>query len=85
MGASNINSVRIAIPNQFDGSHGMRPAEIKATDARPVRGEIAMLASNRFLGNREDSAAPEAGRTVDTGIFFPFGIARSDFLALLRE
>src|SRR5262245_40845118 len=55
----NINSVRIAVPNQFHSRERMVPTEVHAADARPVCWEIEVVDCEGFFRDREDPARTE--------------------------
>src|SRR5262249_27803839 len=84
MTPSHVNSVGVAVPDQLDRGEGVVPAEIAATDAGPVRGEVAMLANNPFFLDREDATAAQDGDALSAGLKFVFGITGDNPLLLVR-
>src|SRR5262245_3570013 len=54
MRASDIHSVRIAVPDHLDSRKRMIPTEVHAADARPLCREFTMVNGNAPFGNRKD-------------------------------
>jgi hypothetical protein len=83
MRAANIDRVRIAVPNQLDSRKRVIPAKVHAANAGPVRRKLAMIASNRILRDRKDSARTENRNTLRARFQFMRRVTRNDLLLLV--
>src|SRR6516164_2979011 len=57
MGSGHVHDIGVSVPYQLNGCERMIPSEIAITNARPMIGEIPMVAGNLNFLNREYSAA----------------------------
>src|SRR5262249_21068375 len=73
MASGDVYGISVAVPDEFDRSKGVIPAEIHATDTRPVTRKVTMLASNLCFFDWEDAAGPENRNSFRAGSSSCFG------------
>jgi len=83
---AHVNSVSVAIPDQFDRREWVIPTKITPNDARPVPRKIALLNREHFLCDGENATAAENWNTFDARFAFMRCIGGHDpRLVRLRE
>src|SRR5262249_53421650 len=80
---AHINGVRVSVPNQFDRRERVIPSEIHPTDARPMAGEIGLLAGKHLFSDGEDAARAQGWYAFRERLAFMRRIRGGDPLFLL--
>src|SRR5262245_44377990 len=83
MRAANVDSVRIAIPNQLHSRERMVPAEVHAADAWPVRRKISLLNRKCFLRDGKDSTRAKYWNSFDASLGLVCRVTRNDCFLLI--
>src|SRR5262249_20975143 len=80
---AHINRVRVSVPDQFDRRERVIPSEIHPTDARPMTGEIGLLAGKQLFGDGKDAARTQRRNALGARLAFMRCIAGGNLLLLL--